>query len=138
VLEDVNLQPVEKALPRVARLSGLANGEIRFAGEPRAPEAFSADVALRDTDLVLKDISLRRSLSVRAEVSELVGETATGRARFDVDASLAELSYGGGVYHKAVGEPATVVGELVRDPDGQWRLDSARLRVGPKAASPGQ
>lgn len=137
-LEDVDLSPVARAMPRVARLSGLANGEIRFAGEPERPESFGADIALRDTDLQLEDIALERSISVRAELRELVGEEARGRARFDVDASLAELTYGGGVYHKAVGEPATVVGELVRDPDGQWRLVEARLKVGPKAASPGR
>lgn len=137
-LEDVNLQPVEKALPRVAKLSGLANGEIRFAGEPDRPEAFAADIALRDTNLVLKDIELERSLSVRAELRDMVGDEAGGRARFDVDASLARLSMGGGAYTKAVGEPATVEGSLVRDPDGQWRLDAAHLKVGPKAASPGR
>jgi hypothetical protein len=135
-LVDVALAPVEKALPRVTRLSGLANGEIRFAGLPRRPEAVEADVALRNTRLVLKDITLERSLSLRAELRELVGPEGSGHARFDVDASLAALSIGGGAYRKAVGEPATVEGELVRDPDGQWRLASARLKVGPKAASP--
>jgi len=135
-LDDVNLAPVADALPKVARLSGLANGEIHFAGPTDAPETFRAEIAVRDTHVLLRDIELRRALSLRADLAELVGAHASGRARFDIDASLAEIVYAGGAYQKPVGKPASVVGTLARAENGEWRLEEARVHVGSDAATP--
>ncbi len=130
-LKDVDLKPVAEAAPRVARLEGKANGEIRFAGDPRAPDSFDVDVASRDTVLALKDIALRKTVSLRADLKQLVGDERSGRARFDIDATLARLVMGNGVYRKKVGQPASVVGVIRRDARGDWVLDQAHLKVGP-------
>lgn len=91
VLDAVALAPVTPYLGREAELEGSVGGTLDVSGNVKDPAAV-ADLDLADANFALDDIRLRGRMSLKADVKSLL-EAPSGD--FDIDASDAELVYGG-------------------------------------------
>ena len=124
-LEEVALAPVASYLGDGARLAGTVSGTLELEGPARSPSRVAARLALRDADVRFDEIALRGPL--RLEV-DLAGGPGASSGRFDIDATDAELVYGG-AFRKPEGTSATVSGRIVSGPDGVLGFDDLKLRV---------
>jgi hypothetical protein len=106
-------------------LDGLLAGTVRVRGPVASPARISADLAIRDARFALSDIAVVGAVQARADVEDALG--APG-GDFDLDASEAELRYGG-AFTKPAGVPATVSGRIVTDEHGALGIDDVKLRV---------
>jgi hypothetical protein len=80
---------------------------------------------LLDGDVQLDEIALRGPVRVEAD---LTGAQAARSGGFIVDATDAELDFGGS-FHKPSGAPASVTGRVVSGPGGVLAIDDVKLRV---------
>jgi uncharacterized protein involved in outer membrane biogenesis len=108
-----------------ARVAGRVSGTVEIEGPARSPRRAVAKLSLADGDVLLDEIALRGPLDVRAD---LAGGGADARGSFDLDATRAELVYGGS-FRKPPGTAATVSGRLVGGAGGALGVDDLKLRV---------
>jgi hypothetical protein len=101
------------------------SGEVELEGPARSPHRIAARLTVRDADLQLGEIALLGPLRLEADLED-GSEAPSGR--FDIDATDAELAYGG-AFRKPAGTAATVSGRIVSGPDGVLGFDDLKLRV---------
>src|SRR5690606_2596957 len=80
-----------------ARLAGGVGGTLALRGPARAPDAAELDVRIDDAAFDVGEAAIRGPVSLQAE---LRGELARPAGRFTIDATGAELVYGGGIVRK--------------------------------------
>jgi hypothetical protein len=124
-LEGVGLAPFASYLGSEVRLGGAANGQLHAKGPARAPDALDVDIALGEAAFAIGEARVAGPVSLRAE---LRGALARPAGRFSIDASNAELVYGG-AFRKAPGAAATAEGRLATRPDGRLSTEEVRLRI---------
>jgi hypothetical protein len=106
------LLEAERAVLRVA-LRPLLSGRLR------------ADVALDGGRFQLEEMELRGHVDIEAD---LRGGLASPRGRFDIDATEAEIVYGG-MFEKPRGNAASVTGHIATASDGTPVIDDVRLTI---------
>jgi hypothetical protein len=124
-LEALALGPLRSYLDADGALDGLLSGTVRVQGPAASPARISADLAIRDAHFALSDIAVAGTVKARADLADALG--APGGS-FDLDASNAELRYGG-AFTKPAGVPATVNGKIVTDERGNLGIDDVKLRI---------
>ncbi|MFI5216740.1 MAG: AsmA-like C-terminal region-containing protein [Candidatus Limnocylindria bacterium] len=124
-LEEVALAPVASYLEGGASVAGLVSGSLELEGPLRSPSRVVAKLAFRDADLRLDEIALRGPLRLEADLTRASGAPS---GRFEIDATGAELVYGG-AFRKPPGTSATVSGRIVSGPGGTLGFDDLKLRV---------
>jgi hypothetical protein len=124
-LEEVALAPAASYLGDGVRFAGSVSGELEVKGPARRPDRIAARLGLPDADVRFDEIALRGRLRLEAD---LAGGPDAPSGTFDIDATQAELVYGG-AFRKPVGTPASVSGRLVSGPDGVLGFDDLKLRV---------
>jgi hypothetical protein len=98
---------------------------LRVALLPLLSRRLRIDVALDEGRFQLEDMALRGHVDIEADVE---GGLASPRGRFDIDATEAEIRYGG-MFEKPPGDPATVTGSIVTGSDGTPGVDDVRLKI---------
>ena len=124
-LEEIALAPAASYLGDGVRFAGTVSGEVELEGPARSPGRIAARLALRDADVRFDEIALRGRLRLEAD---LAGGADAPSGRFDIDATDAELVYGG-AFRKPAGTSATISGRIVSGPDGVLGFDDLKLRV---------
>jgi hypothetical protein len=107
------------------RLAGIVSGSVEVAGPVRSPDRIAARLAVDGADLKLDQIELRGRLRIDVD---LEGQREARSGRFDIDASAAELVYGG-AFRKPPGTPATVRGRILRGAGGALAFDDLELKM---------
>jgi hypothetical protein len=124
-LEALALGPLRSYVGAESELDGLLAGTVHVQGPAASPARISADLAIRDARFALSDIAVAGAVEGRADLSDALGAPA---GSFDLDASRAELRYGG-AFTKPPGVPATVNGRIVTDERGALGFDDVKLRI---------
>ena len=124
-LEEVALAPAVSYLGDGARLGGTVSGELELEGPARSLSRITARLAWRDADVRFDEVALRGPLRLDVDLEE--GPDAPS-GRFDIDATEAELVYGG-AFRKPAGTSATVSGRIVNGPGGTLGFDDLKLKV---------
>lgn len=117
--------PWLSSVGRGAGIAGLVAGELRASALGREPKRIVADLVLDDAKIDLESVRLLGRLTVTAE---LEGGAAGLGGPFRVDATQAELSYGGG-FRKPPGTEATTSGTLETAPDGSLSIDELHVKI---------
>ncbi len=134
-LDAVNAAPFATLLSSDAAehpaLRGAFDGRLAFAGSDLPA---TLRIESPDADLALPPLSLSGPVALVAELPAVAAAGADGRRGFAVDASRARVDYvvgalGDGGFTKASGTGASVVGKIVREPDGRLRLEDVALRI---------
>jgi hypothetical protein len=124
-LEGVSLDPVAPYLARGQRVGGTASGKVSASGSEREAKDVTVDVLIRDGELAAEGLAIRGEMKIRAD---LEGGFRNGHGSFQLDATDAEMEYGG-AFRKARGTAATATGQIVTDPDGQIGLRDTQVKV---------
>jgi uncharacterized protein involved in outer membrane biogenesis len=125
-LEDVDLAAAKPYAGKSATaLAGSLGGTVHVQGSATAPGAVDADLKVSNADVVAASITVHGPLTLHAQ---LKGEPTNLSGKFNVDATAAELVYQGG-FTKPIGTPATLSGQLVRDPQGVLGVDDLHVKV---------
>lgn len=124
-IDALALAPLRAYVGADGTLDGRLAGTVRLQGPAASPTRLSADLALRDARFALSDIAVVGAVDAQAE---LAGSLAAPTGSFDLDASGAELRYGG-AFTKPVGVPASIRGEIVTDERGALGVDDVTLRI---------
>ncbi len=98
---------------------------LRVALLPLLLRRLRIDVALDDGRFQLEDMALRGHVDIEADVQ---GGLASPRGSFEIDATEAEILYGG-MFNKPPGDAATVTGNIVTEGDGTPGIDDVRLKI---------
>lgn len=105
-----------------SEVEGSLTGSLRVDGSIDRP-AIELEATLRDARLRLGDIALRGNLDVEARIRDLRG---AAQGIVELDATEAELGYAG-VFTKAPGTSARVIGEVSTDPRGSLAIEAWRF-----------
>jgi hypothetical protein len=120
------LDPARPFLAEGMRLDGFVTGTLAIRGPAAAPEELRFDLRVDRSELVIEQIEVRGTAALSGQ---LTGAWAAPTGTFRIDATEAELRYGGGVFTKPPGMPAHVEGRLVRGADGRLSVDDVKLRI---------
>jgi hypothetical protein len=85
------------------RLDGFVTGTLAIRGPAAAPEELRFDLRVDRSELVIEQIEVRGTAALSGQ---LTGAWAAPTGTFRIDATEAELRYGGGVFTKPPGMPA--------------------------------
>ena len=109
-----------------ARLVGGVDGTLALRGPARAPDAAELDVRIDDAAFEVGEAAIHGPVSLQAE---LRGELARPAGRFTIDATGAELVYGGGIVRKPPGAAASAEGRIATGADGRIETEEVRIRL---------
>jgi len=98
---------------------------LRVALLPLLSRRLRIDVALDGGRFQLEDMALRGHVDIEADIQ---GGLASPRGSFDIDATEAEILYGG-MFKKPPGDAATVTGNIVTESDGTPGIDDVHLKI---------
>jgi len=98
---------------------------LRVALRPLLSRRLRVDVTLDEARFRLEDMQLRGHVDIAAD---LRGGLASPRGRFDIDATDAEIAYGG-MFEKPRGDAASVTGRIASAADGSPAVDDVRLTI---------
>jgi hypothetical protein len=124
-LDEVALAPFASLAGRDVRLGGAASGRLHARGPARAPDALDLELAMGEAAFVVGDARVAGPVSLRAE---LRGELARPAGSFSIDATRAEMTYGG-AFRKPPGSPASAEGRFATSADGRLRTEGVRVRI---------
>jgi hypothetical protein len=124
-LDRFGLAPARPFLAEAMQLEGLVTGTLAIRGPVAAPEELRFDLRVDRGALVIEEIEVRGTAALSGQLS---GAWAAPTGEFRIDATEAELRYGG-VFSKPPGMPAHVEGRLVRGEGGRLSVDDVRLRI---------
>jgi len=124
-LSDVALDHARAYFGSDAMIAGRLSGTITAAGPVANLESLRVDAALSGGRFALDDMKFSGSVKL---VADLHGSVAAPRGTFDIDATDAEVRYGG-MFTKPPGDAATVRGRLVEDADGSTGIDDVRFKI---------
>ncbi len=124
-LDALALGPLRPYVGAGGAIDGLLAGSVRVQGPAASPDRISADLAIRQARFALGDIAVAGAIEARADLADAL--RAPGGS-FDLDASDAELRYGG-AFTKPARVPATLTGRIVTDARGGLGIDELKLRV---------
>jgi hypothetical protein len=124
-LDGVDLTPLEAWAGKGVHLGGAAHGTLHLTGPTRAPTRLDVDVSLDDARFQVAEAEIDGPVSVQAR---LRGDLARPVGTFSIDATRAEVVYGG-AFRKEPGAPATAEGRLAVDPAGRLRADDVHVRI---------
>ncbi len=122
---EVALEPVRAYLGSGSTLAGRLSGTIVAVGPAANLESLRVDAQLSDGRFALDDMEIVGSVKL---VADLHGGPAAPRGTFDIDATDAEVRYGG-MFTKPPGDAATVQGKLVEGADGSTGIDDIHFKV---------
>ena len=126
VLEQVDLAAARPYLGDGLEVAGVVSGTVKASGPAASLTSLRAELAFPDARVTMDEITLAGPLTV---VADMEGDLATPNGRFEVDASQADLRYGG-AFRKQPGKPATVKGRIVTGDDGRPGIDDLELEIG--------
>lgn len=106
-------------------LAGRLGGTVRAQGPIARPEKVEAKLRFDDATIDLESVRLRGRLAVSANLS---GASGALGGPFEIDATEAELAYGG-VFRKPPGTPATTSGTLRARPAGGFEVGDLRVKI---------
>lgn len=109
-----------------ATLGGALDGTLALRGPARAPDAADLDVRVGDAAFEIGDAAIRGPVSLKAE---LRGRLDRPAGSFALDATGAELLYGGGIVRKPPGAAASAEGRIATGPDGRIETEQVRVRL---------
>lgn len=109
-----------------ATLGGALDGTLALRGPARAPDAADLEVRIGDAAFAIGDAAIRGPVSLAAE---LRGALDRPTGTFALDATGAELLYGGGIVRKPPGAAASAEGRLTTAPDGRIEIEQVRVRL---------
>lgn len=109
-----------------ATLGGALDGTLVLRGPARAPDAADLAVRIGDAAFELDQAAIRGPVSLEAE---LRGALDRPTGTFALDATGAELLYGGGIVRKPPGAAASAEGRLATAPDGRIEIEQVRVRL---------
>jgi hypothetical protein len=124
-LDALALGPLRPYVGADGELDGLLAGIVHVQGPAASPARISADLAIRDARFALSEIAVAGAVEGRADLADARGAPD---GSFDLDASDAEVRYGG-AFTKPAGVPATVNGRIVTDERGALGFDDVKLRI---------
>ena len=124
-LDAVSVAPAQAYLAPGSELAGALSGSVVARGPAAALASVRIDVALDDGRFQLEDMALRGHVDIEADVQ---GGLASPRGSFEIDATEAEILYGG-MFKKPPGDAATVTGNIVTESDGTPGIDDVRLKI---------
>jgi len=124
-LDALALGPLRPYVDTDGALDGLLTGTVQLRGPAASPTHISADLSIRDARFDLNDIAVAGAIEARVELSDAL-EAPSGS--FDLDASGADLRYGG-AFEKPPGVSATVTGKIVTDERGALGIDEVKLNI---------
>jgi len=128
-LRGVSLAQIAPWLGKDVQLAaGSADGTLRAGGPLRGPDQLEADLQLADADLRVAQVGLRGPVAARASLAAAAGGAAGYGGHFEIDATRAELVYGG-AFRKPPGASATADGKLVTQPDGKLGVDAVKISI---------
>lgn len=113
-------------LGRAARLDGTIDGTLAVRGPVRAPDAADLDLRIADAAFAVGDAEIRGPVSLTAK---LRGALARPAGTFAIDATGAELVYGGGIVRKPPGAAARAEGRIRTDERGRIETEQVRVRL---------
>lgn len=125
-LDAVDLSPARSYLGDGLEVAGAVSGKVTARGPVASPTSLRVELSLPDASVKLDEIAMQGPLTL---VADLEGDLQTPNGRFELDATDAELRYGG-AFDKQPGKPATVTGRIVTGSDGQTGLDDVELQIG--------
>ena len=125
-LDRFGLDPARPFLAEGMQLAGFVTGTLAIRGPAKAPEDLRFDLRVDRAELVIAEIEVRGTAALSGQLS---GAWAAPTGNFRIDATQAELRYGGGVFTKPPGMPAHVEGRLVRGADGRLSVDEVKLHI---------
>jgi uncharacterized protein YhdP len=123
-LAGVDLAVVAPYLDAGQTASGAATGKVAFQGGSGRPERLNLDLTVEAGRLEAEDLSVSGRFAVRADLTR---QDAQVEGPFEVDATHAEVRYGG-AFTKPPGQAATASGRLVAV-DGGLKLSDTHVRV---------
>lgn len=113
-------------LGRKARLGGALDGRLALRGPARAPDAADLELQVGDAAFEIGDAAIQGPISLKAE---LRGALARPAGTFALDATGAELVYGGGILRKPPGAAASADGRIATGPDGRIEAREVHVRL---------
>jgi len=124
-LSDVELAPLRAYVGTGSTLSGRLSGVITAVGPAEDLETLRVDANLTDGRFELDDMEISGSVK---GVADLYGSVVAPRGTFDIDATDAEVRYGG-MFTKPPGDAASLQGKLVDAADGSTAVDDIRFKI---------
>jgi uncharacterized protein involved in outer membrane biogenesis len=124
-LYEVALEPARAYVDSGSTLAGRLSGTIAAVGPAANLESLRVDAKLVDGHFALDDMEVVGSVRV---VADLHGSAAAPRGTFDIDATDAEVRYGG-MFTKPPGDAATVQGKMVEGVDGSTGIDDLHIKI---------
>ena len=122
---EVALEPARAYVGSGSTLAGRLSGTIAAVGPAANLESLRVDAKLIDGHFALDDMEVVGSVRV---VADLHGSATAPRGTFDIDATDAEVRYGG-MFTKPPGDAATVQGKLVEGADGSSGIDDVHIKI---------
>jgi len=122
---EVALEPVRAYVDSGSTIAGRISGTVAAVGPIANLESLRFEAKLVDGHFALDDMEVVGSVKV---VADLHGSAAAPRGTFDIDATDAEVRYGG-MFTKPPGDAATVEGRLVEGADGSTGIDDLHIKI---------
>ena len=122
---EVALEPARPYVDSDSTLAGRLSGTILAVGPAANLESLRVEANLVDGYFALDDMVVVGSVQL---VADLQGRAVAPRGTFDIDATDAEVRYGG-MFTKPPGDAATVQGKLVEAADGSTGIDDVRFKI---------
>ncbi len=113
-------------LGEARKLSGFLGGTVHATGTSGEPSALSAKLFLESAVVQVEELALRGKLAVTADLANADGKGLGGP--FEVDATEAELAYGG-AFRKPAGTAATTTGILKPYSGGALEVDDLHVKI---------
>lgn len=125
----LNLEGVETGafapyLEATRKIDGRVKGRVDLRANSDSVQSVDAALQFDARDLRIEDVEAQGLVTVNANLD---GAPLTGS--FEMDATAADLSYGGGAFRKTRGTPATVTGRLRIRSGGNIDIEGFHLRI---------
>lgn len=124
-LTKVEASPFAAYLGERRKLAGKIGGTLHAIGPATAPERIDAKLVFGEAAIEIDDVRLRGKLALSATLSNRAGVLG---GPFEIDATEAELAYGGS-FRKPPGTPATTSGTLQASPGGGFDVDELHVKI---------
>lgn len=124
-LQGVSLAPARGYIAAGGDFAGRLTGSVKAVGPATDLASLVIDVVVDDSRIEIGDTSVDGTVAIRATIEHPVRGP---KGRFDVDATDAEVRYGG-AFTKPSGVRGTVTCEVVRQRDGRLGCGDVHLKV---------
>jgi hypothetical protein len=124
-LRQVEAKPFAATLGQGRLLEGKLSGTVHATGPATAPTQLDAKLVFDDARVQIDAVKLSGKLGISARLSQQEGGLG---GPFEIDATAAELGYGGS-FRKPPGSAATTSGTLKPRAGGGFDVDELRVKI---------